>query len=43
MIVTESEKDLECVESDTDKQPQVTMGDIYGLRLSASSIGLLPF
>lgn len=38
MTVTESEKDWLCrEESDTDKQPQVTMGDIYGLRLSVNS------
>ena len=43
MTVTESEKVLDCIESDTDKKHQVTMGDIYGLRLSASSMGLLSF
>ena len=28
MTITESEKDLDCIESDTDKKTQVTMGDI---------------
>lgn len=42
MTVTGSEKDLGSVEkTDTDKLPQVTMGGIYGLRVSASSIGPL--